>query len=331
MAALESSTFDVSSTIDTETGGDLYRHTKRPEWGLAILAWDRGHTRGYQFEDGRFRKIKKGYFKLLEPVDEFDESGDIVRSSLTEAVLQADRSANRPLKQPVCAFDEQVDLFLRLYPKGFHDPEWIAEHRGEPGESALKRHRDPVVQEAAERLSAARCEELISSGRQVELADTIIEILGGTTLVAISYAKQLRRLEDEEKVQFAESVANLLHGEEHFSRRFRAHLEVMERLLGQRPSWRAATALPAIVHPDRHVSVRRSAFARQAGSIAPAAKYGRKPRVGSYRNYRRVAMGVKKRLIDAGHEPRDLLDVHDFIWATLRKSALEHLGADKDD
>jgi hypothetical protein len=325
---LESSTFDVSSTIDTETGGDLYRHTKRPEWGLAILAWDRGHTRGYQFEDGRFRKIKKGFYKLLEPVDEFDESGEIIRSSLAEAVLQPDRNANRPLKEPVCAFEEQIGLFLQLYPKGFQDPDWIAEHRGEPGESALKRHRDPVLAETAERLSAERCEELISSGRQVELAKEIIEILAGTTLVPISYVKQLRRFDDDEKTLYAESVAKLLHGEEHFSRRFRAHLEAMEKLLGQRPSWRAATALPAIAHPDRHVSVRRSAFARQAGSIAPAARYARKPRASSYRNYRRVAMGVKKRLIDAGHEPRDLLDVHDFIWATLRKSALEHLGVD---
>jgi hypothetical protein len=324
-----SSTFDVASTIDTETGGDLYRHTKRPEWGLAILAWDRGHTRGYQFEDGRFRKIKKGYYKLLEPVDEFDESGDIIRSSLTEAVLQADRNSNRPLKEPVCAFNEQIDLFLRLYPKGFQDPEWISDHRGEPGESALKRHRDPVLEEAAERLSADKCEELISAGRQVELADAVIEILGGTTLVPISHVKELRRFDDEEKTRYAEAVAALLHGSDHFSRRFRSYLQVMEDLLGKRPSWRSSTALPAIVHPDKHVSVRRSAFSRQAGSIAPAAKYTRRPRVGSYRNFRRVAMGVKKRLLDAGHEPRDLLDVHDFIWATLRKSALEHLGVEK--
>ena len=322
-----STALEVASTIDTETGGDLYRHTKRPEWGLAILAWDRGHTRGYQFEDGRFRKIKKGYFKLLEPVDEFDESGDIIRSSLTEAVLQADRSADRPQREPVCAFGEQIDLFLRLYPGGFEDPDWVAEHRGEPGESALKRHRDPVVEEAAERLAPERCAELVEAGRQLELADDVIDILGGTTLVPIAHVKQLRRLDDDEKVRYAEAVASLLHGTDHFSRRFRAYLQTMEALLGQRPSWRSATALPAIVHPDRHVSVRRSAFARQAGSIAPAAKYSRKPQVGAYRNFRRVAMGAKKRLIAAGHEPRDLLDVHDFIWATLRKSALEHLGA----
>ncbi len=324
---MDSTTFDVAATIDTETGGELYRHTRRPEWGLGILAWDRGHTRGYQFEDGRFRKIKKGYFRLLEPVDEFDESGDIIRSSLTEAVLAADRSGSRPLKEPVCAFQDQVELFLRLYPGGFQDPEWISEHRGEPDESALKRHRDPVVAEAAEELSAERCEAAVAGGREAELADVVIEILAGTTLVPISWVKELRRLDPEEKKRYGASVADLLHGKEHFSRRFRSHLQAMEKLLGRRPSWRAATALPAIVHPEKHVSVRRSAFARQAGSIAPAARYTRKPQVGSYRNYRRVAMGVKKRLIDAGHEPRDLLDVHDFIWATLRKSALEHLAA----
>jgi len=79
------------------------------------------------------------------------------------------------------------------------------------------------------------------------------------------------------------------------------------------------------------VSVRRSAFARQAGSIAPTARYTRKAQVGAYKNYRRVALGVKKRLIEAGHEPRDMLDIHDFVWDTLRTSALDDLGSDDED
>ena len=60
----------TNRTLDHEDG--LYRHTKRPEWGVAILAWERGGRRAYQFEDGRLRKFREGYYSLMKPVDELE-------------------------------------------------------------------------------------------------------------------------------------------------------------------------------------------------------------------------------------------------------------------
>jgi hypothetical protein len=139
--------------------------------------------------------------------------------------------------------------------------------------------------------------------------------------------KTLRKLNEDDKRALAEAAADLLHGERRFEERFGDYLQLLTRFLGGPPSWRVATALPALVHPDEHVSVRRSAFARQAGSIAPTARYSRKAKVSSYRNFHRVAIGVKERLEAAGHKPRDMLDVHDFVWTTLRNSSLDDLGA----
>lgn len=317
--------------IKPDTDGDLYRHVKRPEWGVAILAWERGDTRAYQFEDGRLRKIRKGYYKLLEPVDDFEGPEQAVRTNLERAVQTSGDETSRTVQKSVASFDEQVALFEKLFPKGFQDPEWIAEHRGDPEGTALKRHREPSTTDAQEALSAERCATLIAEGAHDTLSESIIDVLAGTDLVPISYVKTLRRLDEEEKKKHAEAVADLLHGERRFEERFGDYLELLTDLLGGRPSWRVATALPALVHPDRHVSVRRSAFARQAGSIAPTARYSRKAKVTSYKNFRRVAIGVKKRLEAAGHEPRDMLDIHDFVWATLRNSALDHLGADEDE
>ena len=85
------------------------------------------------------------------------------------------------------------------------------------------------------------------------------------------------------------------------------------------------------MYPENHVCVRRSAFTRQAGAISPMARYSKRATVRSYKNFRRVAPVVKKRLTKKGHERRDFLDVYDFIWDTLRDSALDHLGEDEDE
>jgi len=320
-----------SKKSSVESAGQLFRHVKRPEWGVAILAWEQDDVRAYQFEDGRLRKIRKGFYKLLEPVEDFEGPEEAVLTNLHRAALTTDSEDSRTAQKKVCEFDEQVSLFTRLFPKGFDDPEWIEEHRGDPSGTALKRHREPSVADAQEALSAERCAALIAEGQQEALAESIADLLAGTNLVPISHVKTLRRLDDEEKRRYAESVADLLHGDRRFEERFGDYLETLTSLLGGRPSWRVATVLPALVHPEEHVSVRRSAFIRQAGSIAPTGRYSRKARVAAYKNYRRVAIGVRKRLESAGHKPKDMLDIHDFIWATLRNSALEHLGADDDD
>jgi hypothetical protein len=309
--------------LDHATG--LYRHKKRPEWGVAILAWEREDRRAYQFEDGMLRKFKKGYYSLLHPAEDLERTPETVVSSLENAlVTNKDKAAPKTL-EPVAAFKAQVKLFKKLYPKGFEDKKWIAEHRGAPDGRTLKRHRDPVIQSVQEALAEDRCAAMLAEGAHHDLTEAVAELLASTNLVPLKYVKVLQELDEEESHAFAESVATLLHGEGDYDPRFRDHLEVMNKLYGGQPSWRIATALPALFFPQQQVCVRRSAFKRQAASIAPRARYSRTARAGAYRNYRRVAFAVRKRLQAAKIPPRDLLDVHDFIWATLRNAALEQL------
>jgi hypothetical protein len=327
MSLLAVQTAEADKKTEFPTEATLYRHTRRPEWGLAILAGQEEDRRSYQFEDGKLRKIGKGYYALLEPVEEIDGPEDIVRANLREAAKVNENRPKGELQEAVAPFEEQLALFAKLYPGGFEDPSWIADHRGSEDRAALKRHREPSMAAAQEVLAGDRCRLLLEEDRHAELAESVMDVLAGTDLVPIAHVKTLRRFDEDEMRAYAEAVATLVHGEGPFDGHFRSYLQTMENLLGGRPSWRSATALLALTHPQEHVSVRRSAFLRQAGSIAPAGRYTRKPGLGSYKAFRRVALGVKKRLEGAGQEPRDLLDVHDFVWATLRKSALEHLGA----
>jgi len=325
---LAQSALDVASP-EIEAGPDspLYRHTKRPQWGIGILIRERPDHRTYQFEGGRRRKIRKGYYKLLKPVQDLGKREQLIRENLLGMAEAPREKTKRKVLDPVAAFDEQVELFTSLYPEGFQDPAWIEDHRETDGR-ALKRHRTPISKEAQEALSAERCEEAVSAGNFTEFGETIADILARTDLVPISFAKALRGLNSSETKSHVEAVVRLLHGEGRHQDRFRNYAITLRELFEGRPRWRTATVLPALVYPNEHTVVRRSAFIRQAAAIAPAARYSKRARAGSYGNFLRVSQRVRDRLISAGHEPRDLLDVYDFVWATLRTSALEHLGDD---
>ena len=309
----------------TEIPPELFRHTIRPEWGMAVLVRDKKGRRTYQFEDGKVRKFRKDYFDLLEVVEPHDGSST-THAGLVQTYKDGkgrdSGGTQRERVRAVGPFVDQVRLFERLYPEGFAGQAWIDRHRGGGEGPSLKRHREGSMAMAREVLSVERCASLVSDGDHARLAEGIVEVLGSTTLVPATHVKLVERLDDAERKDYAGAVANLLWGEGSFDTHFRNYLQTLRLMIGKRPSWRVATALQALVHPDEHVCVRRTAFARQAGALAPRLRYSKRPGVKSYTNYRKVAEAVKSQLEVAGHEPRDFLDVHDFVWTTLRKSAI---------
>ena len=313
---------DKVRALDLDDDPDLFRHVKRPQWGLAILAFEKGDNRAYQFEDGRLRKFKRGYFDLMRPASSKHRTNEAVIADL-QAALGVD-PAPRKILTPVAPFEAQVDLFLALYPEGFLGERWSDQHRGTAGRS-LKRHRDPAVSRAGEELAADRVANRQSKGDFRGLTRSILEVLASTDLVSARHVKTLRGMDQGESETFAEAAAQLLHGSGDFGPRFREWVGVLRDVLGGKPSWRMATVLPALLEPNEHVCVRHSAFIRQAAVVAPTSKYTRRAKVGAYRNFRRVAQGVRTRLEAAGQEPRDFFDIHDFVWTTLRSSALDHL------
>lgn len=322
-------TREAATEAILESDGALYRHKKRPQWGVAILAWDHGEVRAYQFEDGRLRKFKEGYFNLMEEVDEIRGSRDRVVKDLTRAAKSGQQNRERKELTPVAAFDAQIDLFNQMYPKGFEDPKWVKDHRGAEKGQNLKRHRDHVIEAVKESLSAERCQEMMEEN-PAAVVEAVFEILASTDLVALKHARLIKGLEPDENKALADAIVNLLHGDNEYRQRFRGYLRVLKDILGARPNWRFATALPALAFPQEQVCVRYSAFKRQAATVAPKNRYTRRARTRPYESFRQVAHAVRKRLQAAGHEPRDLLDVYDFVWDTLRNAALEHLDTHDD-
>ncbi len=298
----------------------LYRHTRRTEWGVAILAWEEGGKRAYQFDDGKLRIFKEGYYSLMEPVAR-DEAA-VVRADLEEAIqVNVRHRARAPLTAEM-TFDEQVAIFVATYPEGFRDTVWVDEVRGSGGTSRRKKHRDPVMADARTVLAEPTLRAQAEAGEYGAICTAVSGLLAATDLVAVSHAKAIAKVPEEHREPLANALIELLHGEGEAGLGFKAWVTALANALGAKPSWQIGTAPGALAHPSLHVCVRPSTFKRQAALFAPDRLYSNAPRRRAYANYLHVAETTRDELEKAGLQPRDLMDVHDFIWTTLRPAAL---------
>ncbi len=317
----------ASPNREIGTDGKLYRHSRREEWGVAILAWKEPGRRAYQFDDGKLRIVKEEYCNLLVQVEDGEHDTEEVVADLRETASIRKSNRGRVLA-PVYSFEDQLTIFARIYPGGFVDESWLRDHRGIGASTAAKRHRNPSIEAAQTRLSKERLGGLIEEGNHVDAFGAIVAVLATTDLVAAKEVRALKELEDDAKTTITNATFDLLHGERPLGDRFRDFVRTVAAHTPEKPTWGLATALPALLFPEEHVCVRHSSFIRQAGAISPKAFFSQRPRRRAYTSFHRVAHVVREQLIAAGHEPRDLLDVHDFIWETLRPAAAKILQAE---
>lgn len=295
----------------------LFRHSRRQRWGIAALLWERDGKRGYQFSDGKLRVFKEGFYHLFETAA---PPGD----GSAKAVRRLARLARADgLTEAAClpTLRDQILLFRRSFPEGFHGKDWMSKHRGVGARRRLKRHRDPAISEA-HRISAEELQPVIECRDWEAVHERLVTVAGCSNLVPGAQLKHLNKLQPTRELALAlfEWVSG--HEDEaELDRRFN-HLV---RLLGPAATWPTVTAIAALIDPDNHTCVRPSVFGIQAKMLLPNFSLDRRPRYTGYQRYVHVAKIVFDELESAGLQPRDLLDVYDFIWETLRPAAREEL------
>lgn len=314
-----------SSHIPTSENITIFRHQKRPEWGCAILLWDRGGKRGYQFEDGKQRVFKHAYCNFFKPVDRpMDEASAIKKNLLTRAGRRqqvVSNSSGRAI--PLAA---QIELFKEAYPQGFRDESWIDAKRGTSTARSLKRHRNPLLECASELLARERLDTLLAQDRHDDVIAAMIELTETTDLTSKAHAQPLTEVSEAGRAELALAVRDVLYGDEDYPIRFERFVAVLRRTTGKPPSWQLATLFAAAVHPAEHLFVKPRTTDLQAEWMAPGLAMTKQPNGPTYSRLRAMAMTLGERLGEAGLAPRDLLDLHDFMWETLRPKAREQLA-----
>jgi hypothetical protein len=301
----------------------LYAHTKGQHWGLAILAWERGPCRGYQFEDGVLRVFKEGFYQLLEEVDApADKAARIIaelRLKLGDAAPPS-QGHTEPPAAPGLSFDDQVHAFRTRFPGGFDDAGWISRHRGAPGARRAKGHAEAAFADAQSVLAVDVLDSALAEERGHTIAAAAIGVLERTSLLNTAQIEPLRTLPSVRLASFGQTLRELLYGEEACELRFERFVAAMSALRRPGPSWQLASALPALVRPDEHVCVRPATFRAQARWMAPRLLLPATPSGPLYVRLVEMARVVKSSLEREGLVPRDFMDVHDFMVMSLAPS-----------
>lgn len=311
------------------TGGEpasgLFKHSKRPEWGIAIVAYEQPDKKGFQFEDGKLRIIRDGYYDLLEPVD-------LPRERAEELVAQLERlggitSARRDMAnearaggKEVISLQKQLKAFTIKYPEGFSGETWSSYHRGNDVEKTLKRHRSLVAAETAETLAERKLRELLAAGDHRGVVDAWASALKRTDLVSPKSLGQLKDLPDALVENAAPLLIDLLYGEGPLKERFDAFARAVPTA-----EWDSVTAALALLYPEEHVCVRINAFKKQALWMSPRMAHSKIPMGAIYERYQEMCTRLKVRIEEAGLTPVDFLDVHDFIKISLAPATLKLL------
>ncbi|MCX4239580.1 hypothetical protein [Paraliomyxa miuraensis] len=302
----------------------VYEHVKRAQWGLAALLWEQDGKRGYRFEDGSERVFSEGYYHLLEPRPAIGETAEKLLASVHRETGSgsAGASANRAsaVSKPVPpTLEELVAVFHETYAGGFSDPRWQQQVRGEGAKRRTKKHREPAVHDAKQRLDRDTLDELLAQGNAAEVLARAVAVLGATDLVTATQLEVLRGATPS--LALAHAIRDLVHEPDPEGVAFDRACTLIMRARGKPPSWPLLSGLRALVHPGEDVCIRPSVFFGMVGVIAPYRARKVTPQGLHYRHLSGVARELREQLVAMGEQPRDMLDVHDFIWETCRPSA----------
>jgi hypothetical protein len=320
-------------TPDTTAGSpadapQLVRHKKCPKWGRGALIWTKPTKRAYQFEDGRLRVFKRGFFDLLEPVEIGNKASDQLTDRLQErgearaAVREARREARKqaPPVDAAVNMKRQIDYFLEHFPDGFTGDAWRDKHRGGDGRR-LKRHREPVVEDIRELLSETRLADSVENGEAAQVQQAILDILENTDLVPPGQRRHFKAA----KVDGAwlEALHDLLHGDAADDVRFERWVVQLRRVNDDACTWPLATFPAALLRPDTEPLIRRTVLRRQLARVRPTLPLPKDPGAPILNQLRDLFDWMHAQLAEAGAAPNDHLDIYDFMRLTLRKKALE--------
>lgn len=252
-------------------GDRLYMHSKRKQWGFAVLAWEKEGKRGYQFEDGEMRVFAERFYLFLEEAECPPEQAARLLAKLGRASGAKDGKGD----ERKLTFDEQVQVFLEEYPDSFAGSDWKTQHRGEGSSRRLKRHRDSAAADAQEQLSREALDELIAAGEHAEILKRITEIVHATDLVTRAQAEPVSRAKPSAALSLG--LRDLLYGTGDYEPRFDEYCRLLLEAGRKQLSWPLASSIPALVQPEAHVAVRPTVLAKQAQWAYPRLRYSTKP------------------------------------------------------
>jgi hypothetical protein len=253
-----------------------------------------------------------------------DESERLQRELAAKAGMTIARRS-QPRGDEIVRLEDQVRLFLEEFPGGFQDPAYVKKHRGTSARGA-RGHHDPSVATAKRLLAQSELSELVAAYRHDAVIERVVELLDSTSLVDQRQLILFKALDERAAVAAVAALNELLYGEGDMALAMQKWIDSLAAA-GMGVSWALATAVPALVQPDKHLCVRESVLSQQARWLSPRLQMTKVPNGKVYARFCAMAVRLLAELGTHGLSPRDLLDGHEFMWLTLRPAARKRIAA----
>jgi hypothetical protein len=302
----------------------------RPEWGAGLVVRDLPLHWEMYFEHGGERKFVKSLALTLVPVTisptalaalEVKAFARHSKSELrTKSVVRARTSP--AAKARFASLTDQIAFFEKIFPGGFSGDVFTTEERGVLGAKGKLGFKEAAIALAQaelshERFKQADAETLFDNAKKVLQATTIVFPMEGH----IPFAS----MDTDGRTSAVEALKELLHGADEYGDRlqtFAGALSMKDKKDAPKaPSWPFATIFSAYMRPAECVCVKPTAFASQAATFGMTVERSQPVTASGYREFHEIATKTRDALKEAGHEPRDLMDVYSFIWRTHAEKA----------
>ena len=198
--------------------------------------------------------------------------------------------------------------FLRLFPDGFDDPEYVE----------LERDYKWQAHEAwTAALGPKHFRALLGAGRYAEIARQAVSIESRTNLL-FSFEKMALRDAIRSMAgarAFSEGLYNFLHGRGADEARFTRWIETVAGLPRRQTrvlTWPLVTVFGFIAAPSEHFFLKPRVTQAAAREYGYDFRYVSRPNWVTYAHLLSFANRVRRHLQDL--RPRDMIDVQSFLW-----------------
>ena len=307
--------------MTTTPSAPVYKNDLQPAWGLGLVIEDKPDNWVLLFEHAGRKKFIKAKTKSLVPVPLDKDAMALLHAKVHGRKAAGGASKPKAPRKPSAAtfvsFDEQVKLFESLFPGGFTGEKFSAEERGVASDKAAKGYIDESIRLAQATLG----KEQFDAGKPDEVFAAVLRLLKLTGIVFPMEGQiPLNLLSEADRPALLSALRALLHGEGEFAVRletFAGALSLKDKTgAAKKVTWPFATHFPALLAPSEHICVKPTAFASQATTLGLDIAKTQPVSADGYRKFLNMAQETQKRLVAAGHKPRDLMDVYSFIQRT---------------
>ena len=200
--------------------------------------------------------------------------------------------------------------FLRFFPKGFRDEDYVETERDYKWESHLRWREALGIETFRTLLGAGRYDEIAARAVRVEQQ----------SLYSMIFSFEKMALRDAVKSAggartFAEGLFEYLHGEDDPQARFESWVETVASLPRKQTrvlTWPLVTVFGFIAQPEQHMFMKPNTMRAAARAYEFELDYRSRPNWRTYSRLLALAAQVRKDQRDL--RPRDMIDAQSFLW-----------------